>query len=161
MSRHPPQWKSLRNSTQPASPTVQPADFLLLFKRIVMTLNVNVTDLVLNYQFTLTSLAKMLLSVPLVVLSTLGILGFLGTNLLMTSMMSALSASLSGEQQKYITHLVWWGRDKTWLCRSGAWEDLIWDWFCTLRWDSKAGTEPATLVCSTLGFLGKGGSDHL
>ena len=71
-----------------------------------MTLNVTVTDLVLYSQLPLTSLPKMLLSVPLVVLSTLGILGFLGTNLLMTSMMSALSASLSGERHRYICEKV-------------------------------------------------------
>ena len=41
--------------------------------------------------------ARMLLSVPIMVLSTLGVLTFLGTNLLLHNMMSSLSASLSGE----------------------------------------------------------------
>ena len=51
----------------------------------------------LNTQSFLTHLISMLLSVPIVVLSTLGVLAFLGTNLLLTSMMSSLSASLSGK----------------------------------------------------------------
>ena len=71
--------------------------FLLVLTRVMMEPNVNVTDLLSVSQSFLTHLINMLLSVPIVVLSTLGVLAFLGTNLLLSSMMSSLSASLSGK----------------------------------------------------------------
>ena len=50
--------------------------------------------------------ARMLLSVPIMVLSTLGVLTFLGTNLLLSNMMSSLSASLSGESSASVSTLL-------------------------------------------------------
>merc|ERR1711872_19823 len=54
-------------------------------------------------QWSSVSISSMLLSVPLVIISTLGVISFLGTSLLVTRLSTSLSSSLSGSSPERIS----------------------------------------------------------
>merc|ERR1712083_801457 len=56
-----------------------------------------------NTQCALHQIAKMLLSVPLVIISTIGVISFLGTSLIFSRLSSSLSATLSGSSPERIS----------------------------------------------------------